>query len=474
MTLTFTIDPNSYVSYSQFSEAVEDLQDQIDNLQPEQDPVVDPTADGTSVTFIDTISQNNHGVITPTKKTVKTMTGAAAGSNGAAGLVPQPVSGQQGLFLRGDGTWQKATYDVVTKAGNGLCPQLPNELTTEKYLRQDGTWVKPPNTTYAAGSGLALNEGVFALAASGASAGSYGPSANVTGNDNATINVPQITVDQYGRITGIVNRVFTAVNKDTQYSAGTGLSLSGTTFSLGNSGVTAGTYGPSANVTGNNGNTIKVPQITVDKYGRITGIVEKTYTSVDSTSYLPTSGGTVTGVTTFSNTTASSSTATGAVKISGGLGVAKHIYAAKVWNAVWNDIAECREVEILEGGRCVTETESGIMKITRGRLEAGCRLTSDTFGTCMGETEKAKTPVAIAGRVLAYPHEAKSLFKIGDAVCSGPDGTVSVMSRDEIVNYPDRIVGIVSEIPKYEEWVAGTKENPEKIQVNGRIWIYVR
>jgi hypothetical protein len=61
-----------------------------------------------------------------------------------------------------------------------------------------------------------------------------------------------------------------------------------------------------------------------------------------STAYLPLAGGTVTGATTFSNTTASSSTSTGAVKISGGLGVAGNIYAAKVYGAVWNDYAEYR------------------------------------------------------------------------------------------------------------------------------------
>jgi len=41
------------------------------------------------------------------------------------------------------------------------------------------------------------------------------------------------------------------------------------------------------------------------------------------------------------------------------------------------------------------------------------------------------------------------------------------MTREEIVNYPDRIVGIVSEIPNYNIW------GEDDIQVNGRIWIYV-
>lgn len=38
------------------------------------------------------------------------------------------------------------TYGVVSKTANGLAPKLPNETTTTKYLRQDGTWAVPPNT----------------------------------------------------------------------------------------------------------------------------------------------------------------------------------------------------------------------------------------------------------------------------------------------------------------------------------------
>ena len=104
----------------------------------------------------------------------------------------------------------------------------------------------------------------------------------------------------------------------------------------------------------------------------------------------------------------------------------------------------------------------------------GCKLTSDTFGTCMGETEKAKTPIAVAGRVLTHPYRDRSKYKLGAAVCSAPDGTVDIMTRAEIMMYPERIVGTVSEIPDYEIWYGGTKENPIEIKVNNRIWIYVR
>ena len=40
------------------------------------------------------------------------------------------------------------TYEKVDKSSDGLCPKLPNETTTTKYLRQDGSWAVPPNTTY--------------------------------------------------------------------------------------------------------------------------------------------------------------------------------------------------------------------------------------------------------------------------------------------------------------------------------------
>ena len=54
------------------------------------------------------------------------------------------------------------------------------------------------------------------------------------------------------------------------------------TTTLSNSGVTNGTYGPTGNVNGTNGATISVPQITVDAKGRVTSIVNRTYTSVNT------------------------------------------------------------------------------------------------------------------------------------------------------------------------------------------------
>ena len=63
---------------------------------------------------------------------------------------------------------------------------------------------------------------------------------------------------------------------DTTYSAGTGLSLSGTTFNHSNS-VTAGTAGTSSNTSSTNG-TLAVPYVTYDAQGHVTGSGTHTHT----------------------------------------------------------------------------------------------------------------------------------------------------------------------------------------------------
>lgn len=147
---------------------------------------------------------------------------------------------------------------------------------------------------------------------------------------------------------------------------------------------------------------------------------------------------------------------------------AGYIYASRVYNAVWNDYAEFRRAETEEPGRVVIEETFGNMKMSTERLQPGGSVISDTYGHAMGETQMCKTPIAVAGRVLAYPYEDINQYQAGDAVCTGPNGTVSKMTREEIREYPDRIIGIVSEIPTYETW------GQENIKVNGRIWIKVR
>ena len=148
-----------------------------------------------------------------------------------------------------------------------------------------------------------------------------------------------------------------------------------------------------------------------------------------------------------------------------------------IYGAVWNDYAECRNISeeqikngLIKPGFCVHEVGNGVMTVTTNRLERGCKIISDTFGFCIGETDTCKTPIAVSGRVLVYLIEGREIAKkhIGWPVCSGPNGTVSIMTEEEEEKYPSRIIGTISEIPEYEIWGTGN------IKVDGRIWIYVK
>lgn len=74
------------------------------------------------------------------------MTGATSSANGTSGLVPAPTKGNEGKFLKADGTWStpsNTTYGVVSTTADGLAPKVTD---TTKFLKGDGTWATPANT----------------------------------------------------------------------------------------------------------------------------------------------------------------------------------------------------------------------------------------------------------------------------------------------------------------------------------------
>lgn len=87
---------------------------------------------------------------TDTNTTYTNMGAASASAAGKAGLVPAPAAGEQTSFLRGDGTWvvpTNTTYGLASTTANGLLRQLNGS--TSSFMCGDGTWATPPNTTYA-------------------------------------------------------------------------------------------------------------------------------------------------------------------------------------------------------------------------------------------------------------------------------------------------------------------------------------
>ena len=139
-----------------------------------------------------------------------------------------------------------------------------------------------------------------------------------------------------------------------------------------------------------------------------------------------------------------------------------------LYGAAWNDYAEYRICyDLPEAGRVVCEKGDDTLGLAMERLQPGAYIVSDTFGMAIGKTNLALTPVTVSGRVLAYTWENRENFAPGDPVCAAPNGTVSKMTREEVCEYPDRIIGTVSAVPAYDFW-------NRTIKVDGRIWIKIK
>lgn len=188
----------------------------------------------------------------------------------------------------------------------------------------------------------------------------------------------------------------------------------------------------------------------------LTGLDASNYLTKASAnaSYLPLTGGTMKG-----------SIAMGGNNITGG----GTISGNKVYGAVWNDYAEYRIADTVEPGVVVCENGDDTMSISKERIQPAAAVISDTFGFAIGETDKAKTPITVSGRVLAKPYEPIEEFRkaIGRPVCAGPEGTVSIMTDEEYATKGYCSIGTVAAVPDYEVWGEG-------IKVNGRVWIKVK
>lgn len=84
--------------------------------------------------------------IAATDTTYSVMGGASANNDGTSGLVPQPTKRNQAKFLRADGSWAiptNTTYSVVTAAKNGLVPMF--DAADGTIDAQDSDWVLTNN-----------------------------------------------------------------------------------------------------------------------------------------------------------------------------------------------------------------------------------------------------------------------------------------------------------------------------------------
>jgi hypothetical protein len=105
----------------------------------------------------------------------------------------------------------------------------------------------------------------------------------------------------------------------------------------------------------------------------------------------------------------------GAVTVSG------DFTANRVYNAVWNDLAEFFEKESdSEAGDVIVQGEGGVKKSSSRGDVCVVGVHSDTYGYVLGsENSEAKTPIGLSGRVNVKVREP---LKIGDLLISDVDG----------------------------------------------------
>jgi hypothetical protein len=226
---------------------------------------VDNLLDGTTpVTGIDINSGSIDG--TPiganSASTVAATTVSATGNITVGGTVDGRDVAADGTKL--DGIESGATADQTNAEIRAAVEAASNSnvFTDADHSKLNGIEASATaDQTITAGSGLS-GGGTGNVTLSHSDTSSQGSS-----NNSGRTYIQDITLDTYGHVTGLATATETVVNTDTNttYTAGTDLSLSGTTFNHSDTSALSGTYGSTSDGT-------KIDQITVDGRGHVTAI----------------------------------------------------------------------------------------------------------------------------------------------------------------------------------------------------------
>lgn len=148
-----------------------------------------------------------------------------------------------------------------------------------------------------------------------------------------------------------------------------------------------------------------------------------------------------------------------------------YFYATRVYNAIWNDIADFQDLADPEfiAGKCYYDTLQGAYICSERCQKSVIGIASDTFGYGVGQdSNKTQVSIAVCGWVLAYVNDATSCVS-GDVLTNDADGSLVKMTDQEKALYPERIVGVYKKPETAEFWGPNNQ-----VAVNGRHWVKVK
>ena len=155
----------------------------------------------------------------------------------------------------------------------------------------------------------------------------------------------------------------------------------------------------------------------------------------------------------------------------GGIISEQYMYGEKIFNAVWNDLADCIPVNkeaIIEPGYCYCFDGGKYYKSTKYLEKGIIGIESDTYGMHMGSKPGVKQmDVAVSGFALAYVDKE---YESGTPLTCTENGYLTEIAKQDKIEYPERIVGTYWKPEPNEEWGSSDR----KVKVNGRHWIKIK
>ena len=162
---------------------------------------------------------------------------------------------------------------------------------------------------------------------------------------------------------------------------------------------------------------------------------------------------------------------TSALYVDGNILAEGNISGHKVFHAVWNDISDAIEVQDsleIEAGRCYRFDGTEYSKTSEYCQKGIIGIHSDTAGDILGRKGKHKElDISVGGFVLAYVDRQ---YESGTPLTSGPNGTLTEMKREDVREYPERLVATYWKPETETEWGS----DMYKVTVNGRHWVKIK